>query len=196
MVVDITLLGTVPRHEVVLRSGAKVGDLLVVSGRLGSAAAARLVRARPGAFEASLRRFAQENTVPVPRVRLGRSLAVSGRVHAMIDISDGLASDVRHLAAAGSVGVRLDESLLPIAPETRLIAAAEDTPATDFALSGGEDYELLFAIAPDDFAALLEQALAAEITAVGHVVPASAGNTLETLAGTIVPLDAAGWTHF
>jgi thiamine-monophosphate kinase len=136
LVVDVTVVGEAPRP--VLRSGARHGDEVWVTGELGGAAACvdALLRGRtPDA--AARERFAR----PVPRVREAQWLLGRGLPSAMIDLSDGLAGDACHLAAASGVAVLLSPALLPVHPAARRRARAR---TLQLALGGGEDYELCF----------------------------------------------------
>jgi thiamine-monophosphate kinase len=172
--VSIALTGRCPRCPPVFRSGARAGDVIFVTGPLGaSAAGLRLLRAgeSSGACVEAHRR-------PVARVAEGIAAATAGAT-AMIDISDGLATDLRHLAAASGVGARLEE--VPVAPGADL----------EEALTGGEDYQLLFS-APDPAAvqAAFEAARLRPPLAVGVCVQ----DPIElTLAGE--PLAGRGYEH-
>jgi thiamine-monophosphate kinase len=193
VIIDLTLLGTVPRDEVVLRRGARPGDVLVVSGSLGLHAARRL------AAEAAVTESPPDSAyppAPFARVSVGRALAIHHLARAMLDISDGLASDAQHLARASQVGLQIDAASLPIAPETKSLAAQLGRNPIELALFGGEDYELLFAVRPDDAGKLSTLAFPCPLTPVGLVVPAEQGCTLKALDETISPLQPLGWTHF
>lgn len=133
-VVDSVVAGAVPRGAAILRSGARPGDRIWVSGDLGGAAAAL------AAFEAGKPDHPSAIRLlrPEPRVELGRSLLESGAVTAMIDISDGLSGDLRHICRASGVGAEIDAAAIPIDPQ---VGVSED--ALRFALNGGEDFELL-----------------------------------------------------
>jgi thiamine-monophosphate kinase len=180
--VDVTLLGHVPRNEVVLRRGAVPGDVLLVSGSLGGQAAARL----------------SGRTVdpPTPQVHLGRRLAAARLVHAMIDLSDGLGSDVHHLAVCSGVGARLTEGMLPLGPGVAEIARELGMRPRDLALFGGEDYELLMAVAPQYVGAAMAASHPEALTAVGSIVAAEEGVSLETADGRREALLPGGWRHF
>lgn len=137
---DITVLGTATRP--VRRSGAIAGDSLWVTGSLGGARAA-LRSWLTGNEPAKAARAAFAH--PIPRISAGARLAELG-AHAMIDLSDGLAGDVRHLAAASGCRITVDLALLPIHPSCAEAAARDGLPLEHFAASGGEDYELLVAM--------------------------------------------------
>ncbi len=186
IVLHATLLGEVEPGRVLTRSGAQPGDRLLVSGELGRARLALAARERgldPGVVGAGL-------DDPQPRMALGRALAAAGVVRAMCDVSDGLAQDAGRLLAG--LGARIDPAALPVGEASRVLAAALGLDAAEEALVGGEDYELLFAVAP----AALDRARAAAaeagtpVTEVGEV----------TAGGGIVRTDGRpvgrGFEHF
>jgi thiamine-monophosphate kinase len=144
--VTVTVLGAVPEGRAVLRAGARPGDLVAVTGTLGDAA----MGMRPGAPRALVRRQRR----PAPRLEAGRALA--GVVRAAIDVSDGLAQDLGHLCRASGVGARIGLPDLPLSPAYRRLARRLRDPFAA-ALAGGEDYELVLAVAPTS----LERARAA-----------------------------------
>jgi thiamine-monophosphate kinase len=134
IVLDIVALGGA--ESPILRSGAEPGDTVWVSGELGAAAAAVVAWTGGGEPDPEARRaFAR----PEPRIAEARWLASQGALHALLDISDGIAGDLRHIAAASGVGLVIDETMIPVHP-----AAARTSEGLRLALSGGEDYELCF----------------------------------------------------
>lgn len=147
LVADLTLIGEVEVDRVLRRTGARPGDRVCVTGALGRAGAGRLLldgRLRlpaelHGDLLAAFRR-------PTPRVREGRVLGSSGAVTSAIDLSDGLASDARHLAEAGGHDLALRLDLLPVPDAVRAVVGGTSVDAGRFAASAGEDYELLFTV--------------------------------------------------
>lgn len=156
------------------RDGARPGDVLVLTGELGAAAAGLLLAEAgvadpglPAPVAASLRRRQLE---PIPRLAAGRALAAGG-ARAMIDVSDGLGADARHLAEASGVGLRIEAAALPIAAGVAEVAAAAGREPVPLAISGGEDYELLAALPAEglDLEAL-GAASGVEVTQIGEAI--------------------------
>jgi thiamine-monophosphate kinase len=215
ILVDITLLGEVEEDRLLRRSGARVGDRLLVTGTLGASGAglAWLVAREEGRGTGDEKRGTRNEErgmrdevgevlaahfTPTPRVPEGRAIGATGAATAMIDLSDGLASDVGHICELSNVGVRVEEARLPIALATRVVAEALGRDPTAFALFGGEDYELLLT-APADRVGELVAAVGQTGTPlmdIGAIVPAAAGRTLLLADGRTIPLEPGGWDHF
>jgi len=189
LTIDVVMIGSAKRDEVVLRSGARPGDVIAVTGRLGARAAFRMSR------EAELE-SAPTFRVPVPRVEIGRGLAARHLAHAMIDLSDGLAGDIKHVCQASGVGAVLYETALPTADEARRMASALGTSAAELALGGGEDYELLICLDSGDLEAARSIAVEVGLTVVGLILDASSGVLLEDASGGGKALTSEGWEHF
>ena len=188
LTVDVAILGEVPGGRPVLRSGAVPGDLLAVTGELG-AAAAGLLALRRG--EGGFGRLVGRHLRPEPRVREGLEAALLG-AHAMIDLSDGLATDAGHLCERSGVGCRIDLRRLPISGEVRRLAEAAGEDAEVLAATGGEDYELLVA-APEGTLRELARRLSVPLTVVGEVVE---GGGVSFHRGGEPVEGLAGWDHF
>lgn len=192
LTVGITVIGEVPPGQAVLRSGARAGDEVWVSGRLGDARLAlEVFRGQislPGdGFEQARQAMEQ----PQPRVALG--LALRGVASAAIDLSDGLLGDLGHVLRASQVGAELWLEALPRSP--LLAAQAPDWQRTCL-LAGGDDYELLFTAPPAQHPQVLDAGRAAgvAVTCVGTVREAAAGLVVHDAAGQ--PLDLGTWAGF
>ena len=181
ILLSVAMLGTVPRGKAVLRSGAEAGDAVFVTGELG------------GSLEGRHLEFS-------PRLEEARWLAQHFALHAMIDISDGLAGDMRHILAASHVGAELLSSTIPISREARRAAKAGSSakPALLAALTDGEDFELLFTVASRDAVPLLDawkqQFPKLGLSCIGKIKE-GAGITIRDQTG-VRPLAANGYVHF
>jgi len=201
LIISITAIGEANAEELVYRSGAKEGDLLCVTGDLGAAYVGLQLLERekqifmesPGVqpdlegndyiLERQLKPEARKD-IPV----LLQKLEV--KPTAMIDISDGLASEILHLCTQSTVGANLYEEKIPIDPLTYNVAREFNLDPTVCALSGGEDYELLFTIDQSDFPKIKANP---DITVIGHMTNQKDGVNLITKGGSSTPLTAQGW---
>lgn len=193
-VISVTVEGTAPPEEVIGRDGARAGDLVLVSGTLGDSALA-LDHWQNGACPEGF--LAARHNRPTPRVGLGRELARAGLATAMIDLSDGLASDLAHILAASAAGAEIRGAALPLSPAFR--AHLEQRPALiDLALAGGEDYELLCTVPPERLAEALAAGVrvGVPLTVVGTVTEPATGLQLRADDGSLRPLRVRGYDHF
>lgn len=192
LVLDVIAVGRA--DEPILRDGARPGDEVWVSGRLGGAAGAVRVWEAGGEPPPALRTaFAR----PHPRIPEARWLAREGGVRALLDLSDGLAGDAGHLAAAGGVRVVLEAAAIPVEPG--LEAGSGPGDALDLALHGGEDYELLLAAAPGTMEELVEEfslRFGTPLTRVGRVEAGDGVHMVGEEGGTPAPLETGGFDHF
>jgi thiamine-monophosphate kinase len=200
LVVSVAVTGSIAQKPI-LRSGARVGNILAVTGRLGGSHAGLL------AFkdDSLLSRFSgmvNRHLEPVARVREGELLASSGLVTSMIDISDGLSSEVHHLARASDVGIAVHAGRIPAMDGIAAFAKEVGEEALDVTLESGEEYELLFTLAAEDATKVdglleyLHETTGIEITPIGEVIPAREGVVLVLPDGSRRPLEARGYDHF
>ena len=232
--INVTVLGECPHGAARLRSDARPGDLVCVTGTLGdSAAGLRLVLDRAGVSQVLQSKVAPgakkaENAAgttskcytcstqdeilvsrhyrPVPRVAEGQALAATDGVHAMMDVSDGIASDLRHILKASSgqsavLGAEIDLPAVPLSEELTAVAAASGWDPAELAVSGGEDYELLFTVAPEALPAAAEAVRIASggtvrVSAIGRIVLGSseASPLIRWIGGS--KQDYQGFSHF
>lgn len=181
VLISIALIGTVPRERRLLRSGAKVGDAVFVTGELGGSIAGRHLD-----FE--------------PRLAEARWLAEHFQIHSLMDVSDGLAGDLRHILHASSVGAELLRSAIPISRAAREISKRGDAakPALVAALTDGEDFELLFTVASKSAVPLLDAWKKSfpklKLSCIGKIVSGE-GLRLRDETG-VRPITAHGYVHF
>jgi thiamine-monophosphate kinase len=200
----LTLAVTVVGHadspeRLVARGGARPGDLLILTGEIGGAAAGRLLLDDPGLAAAvaapTAERLRARQLDPVPRLRSGRALAAAG-ARAMIDLSDGLAGDAAHLSAAGGVALRVDAASLPLAKGVAEVAAAAGRDPLELAVSGGEDYELLAALPAGglrEASTRIGEAAETTLTPIGEVAAGEGAEIRLPGGGT---LEAGSYDHF
>ena len=201
LVLNLTLTGRMERDRVCMRSGARPRDLVYVSGTLGdSAAGLALLLGREVEVASKDRVYLlRRHHRPEPRVALGRALAETGAVTAMIDLSDGLASDLRHICTQSGTSAAIAADRVPMSPALRRFCGATETDPLSPALSGGEDYELLFTVDPERSGRI--ETLGREdglppITRIGRVEAGPPALFLRDRDGGREPLEASGFDHF
>ena len=201
---SITLTGTVRPRQALLRSGARVGDRLYVTGTLGdSHAGLRLLnqaarRGHRSLRPAQIRFLLARHHRPAARVAEGLWLVKHGLAGAAIDVSDGLTGDLRHLCEESGVGADIVAASLPLSPACRAYATAHHLDAGEIALRGGEDYELLFTV-PLGKQSLFERLAARtpfRFTCIGSITPKRSGLRLRTDEGTTQALPVTSYEHF
>lgn len=189
-VVDVMAIGECGEH-IWLRSGAQAGDGVYVTGRLGGPAAAVAAKLRGLAGIPSWERYSR----PVPRVAQAGRLNRLEAIHAAMDISDGLVQDARHVATRSGVGIVIEAARLPVYPGVEEIAARLGLDPLQWALGGGEEFELLIT-APVKAAQELQAAAGdLPVTLIGAVT-AGEGVVVVDEAGRAMPVPSAGWDQF
>jgi thiamine-monophosphate kinase len=204
LVISVTAIGLANKEQLSYRSGAKEGDILCVTGDLGAALVGLQILEREKQVY-----LANPNMTPELEkytVITGRQLRPDARmdiIHelremavvptSMMDISDGLASEIFHICKASGVGATLYEDKLPIDKQTFDTAIELGLDPITCILNGGEDYELLFTIDQKDFSKLEKHP---DVHFIGHITKAAEGKYLVTKSGTTVQLNAQGWKHF
>lgn len=195
-ILTITLLGEVKRDNIILRSGAKVGDLIYVTGQLGSSSAGLTCLERNDLKLSSEARDFLINKHLRPSVRLkeGQKIAREKAATAMIDLSDGLASDLFHLGEESKVGAIIYEEKIPISRFTKELAEELGKSSLEWALYGGEDYELLFTVPPDKKKTV--ENLHLPVSLIGRTVDRGRGINLIKSCGKQIKLRDKGYDHF
>lgn len=202
-IISVTAIGIAQPDKIAYRSGARVGDLICMSGDLGAAyLGLQLLEREKQIF---LENPNMQPDLDGKNYLVGRLLKPEARKDiydflakakvvptSMIDISDGLSSELMHICKASNVGALIEEAALAISEDTYNQAIAFNIDPTTCALHGGEDYELLFTIAPED-AEKIKYEL--DIRIIGDIVPAADGILLQSKGGNLYPLTAQGFKH-
>jgi len=202
--VSVTALGHVPDGVWATRSGARPGDIVMVSGTIGDAALglAALQGALEGIGDAEREVLVERHHRPQPRIAFGRRVA--GLVHAMIDVSDGLVQDLGHICETSAVGATIMAERVPLSPAARSVVEARPE-LMQAVLGGGDDYELLFTLASGDrdAAYAIGRELDLPLSEIGRIEDASfdasmGGSGVVVLdgAGDAITLEHGGWRHF
>ncbi len=198
--IDVFIAGEVARENLLLRSGARVGDQILVTGNLGNSAAGLYLLTHP-----EVKIGHETNTVlthahlrPQPRVAEAQAISALRLATAMMDISDALTGDIKHICEASGVGAVVWEHGLPISTPALNLASIVGIDPKEWALHGGEDYQLLLT-APLSAVPALQEAVRSvgggALSPIGEILPASEGLLLQTRAGR-VPLKVKSWDHF
>ena len=194
ILINVTVVGEVRAGSAALRSGARAGDILYVSGRLGEAELGLRILKRVGRPKASRNAAVRKHLFPEPRLALGQWLVKNGLASAMMDLSDGLSSDLPRLCAASKVGALLEKEKIP-----RLqITDAAHKPERDqlqLALHGGDDYELLFTVPPRKVKRVPKAFQGISLTAIGKMTRRRELLVLDE-SGNTVQLAPRGWDPF
>ena len=202
LILDVTVIGEMSENPVT-RNGAKPGDLIAVTGTIGASAAGFAILERGLSSEGNLslaerQVLLQAHLQPLPRIREARILVEKGPPSAMIDISDGLASEIHHICESSSVGAEIDQLKLPINQETKKTAEIMQKNLLDWVLYGGEDYELLVTLPEHKILAVKEKlhSLGVAFTVIGCVTDKNKGIKLKGDDGLAVSLEKKGYDHF
>jgi thiamine-monophosphate kinase len=201
LMISVTAMGYTHENAVVKRSGARKGDLLVVSGQLGGACAGlQILEREKFAFESSPgitpdlsghEEVLQRQLRPEARVDMIEMLESLDIIPtSMIDVSDGLSSEALHIAHASGLGLSLYEEKIPVSAATQRVAEAFGTSPMNWALHGGEDYELLFTISPSNYEKI---AGVDSCTVIGHMNSTGEKCFLKTTLGETIELHSGGW---
>ncbi len=203
LVISVTVIGEACGRQIVYRSGARPGDIVYVSGPLGSAAGGLALLQKAKWQEPSPEQWPQWQALldahlnPAPQIKLGQYLAGSGAVTAMQDISDGLATDLAHICQESGTGSTVYADRLPSLPVLDLAAAFVAQEKLDLVLKGGEDYQLLFTVHPSrqqELEASLLTSLNHQIYPIG-IITEGQGVTLENNDGSRSDISFQGYEH-
>lgn len=204
--IDLFLVGEIKPDLLLLRSGAKPGDKILITGNLGDSSAGlkiienRDLKLEDIKFEKKYKiKLKQAHLSPNPRLLEGRIIAKSNLANSMMDISDGLSSDLAKICEASNIGAIIWEEKIPVSKETLAFAKSIGKSPFDFALHGGEDYELLFTT-PKENADIIIQKIQSKtktkVTEIGEIKDRKFGIKIVKTNGRMVLLNTYGWNHF
>ena len=201
MIVDFTLLGVIAPELLILRSTARAGDAILITGSPGESRAGLELIRRPDLMQSSLYRekLIERHLCPQPRLVEGRLLAHSGQVTSMIDVSDGVIGDLFHICKASGRGAEVEAAKLPVSPGVYEAARAAGADWLEWVLSGGEDYELLFTSSPKAVGSLRKMLLdetGTFCTQIGTITAGDGDVRVRLDNGRLLYPSRTGWDHF
>ncbi len=203
LIISVTAIGEVEKGKVVYRNGAKINDILCVTGDLGAAyLGLQLLEREKEVFKTdpnmqpefeNYEYLIERQLKPEPRNDAVQFFAENNILPtSMIDISDGLSSEILHICEESNVGCRVYEDKIPLDPDTDKFARELNIDPSIAALNGGEDYELLFTISPFDYEKIRNNPA---FSAIGHITDLDSGTLLVARDESEIPLEAQGWKH-
>jgi thiamine-monophosphate kinase len=199
LVINVSLIGDVKEEEVLYRSGARPGDRIYVTGTLGDSSAGLKILKKeispPGSIGSY---FVRTHNEPRPLVETGRAIATMRLGTAMIDVSDGLLSDLRHICNESGVGASLFRARIPLSSQLKALASMADFNPLDLALSGGEDYVLLLTVPEaktQDVERLSKDDIGSPLYLIGEIVDGT-GIRMVNDDGSVEELAVRGFDHF
>jgi thiamine-monophosphate kinase len=209
VMLSITILGAVEEGNIVTRKGAKPGNRIMVTGELGSAMMGLEILEDSEVTEKPERKDNESNGLgricdrfihPVPRIKEARIIAKKHLATSMIDLSDSLSQDLAHICRSSEVGARIKKEFIPIAPEVKRLANERGKDPFLYALTGGEDYEILFTVR-SEYAELTKELVLKEtgtlVHEIGEICPAEEGVILiDETTGDEKPIIPCGFNHF
>lgn len=199
LVINVGLVGSVPAHQMLTRSAAKPGDRIFSTGFIGdSRAGLHLVLNEIDPVTDDHRALFNAHIRPYPFLAEGRYLAEQPGLHAAIDVSDGLSSDLMHILSASQVGAKLWRERIPISPPLKRFCGQFSFDAVDYALTGGEDYTLMVTMAKDQAKTVqksYETHFGKPLFEIGEITDSGRMELVDS-KGIAAPIAAKGWNHF
>lgn len=200
LVVDITLMGEAACDKFLTRSNAKEGDRIFVTGNLGASGAGFQILEKFGKdYPKEFETLVQKHLQPTPRIEIGQRIAQSGFATSMIDVSDGIASDLNHICTMSDAGAEIYEEKIPLAQGIHKVTSLTGKSLLQLALHSGEDYELLFTIKPDTPDSVLKsisEKSDVPIIEIGRIISKKSGYYLISKNNEKIAIRPKGWDHF
>jgi thiamine-monophosphate kinase len=199
LIINIVVTGQVPKGEILLRDKAQPGDVILTTGFLGdSRAGSYLILNRIDTRSQEYRQLFESHILPKPYLREGRFLASTKKVHAAIDVSDGLSSDLAHIVKQSKVGAKVYADKIPISENLKRFCRRFDFDPIEFGLAGGEDYTLLITTAQKVAPRIsrdYEEKFKRPLFAIGEITDNGSMVLIKT-DGSTQPIIPSGWNHF
>jgi len=197
LAIVFTIVGEIDKSSITLRSGAKPNDIICVTGTLGGSFTGRMALEKNLDINTySLENIVKKHLQPEARLKESQKLLKTVNVHSMIDISDGLSTDIVHIAEESRVGVHIEADNIPISEETKRAISLFNLNPIEVALKSGEEYELLFTIPKEELKILEDNKIGIPITPIGRVTEKGEKNLLILPDGTSQVLIPTGYNHF
>jgi len=198
--ISITLVGYTNPEKLTLRSGAKEGDVVCVTGFLGmSKAGLKVLRDEELVKQDKFEKLISKHLTPEPRLHEAQFLVQNGNIHSMIDVSDGLLADLDHICKLSNVGAEIFSETIPVEESTKRVAHHFDDSWLNYAISGGEDFELLITMPENDYNKIVhdfEKILRLNLTKIGRIVKKDKGVKVFDKGGKVIPINSRGYDHF
>lgn len=199
LIISITVVGSAPKDKILFRSGAKKGDIIFCTAWLGdSRAGCHLILNKIESDEKAFQVLKDAHLMPKPYLNEGKFLAGFGGVHAAIDISDGLSSDLAHIMEESQVGAQIYAEKIPLSDSLKTFCRHFKFDPVRFALAGGEDYALLFTVSPDQAKEIVKKYQEAFNNNLFEIGEITGSNQLQLVFpdGATEFVNATGWDHF
>ena len=198
--ISITLVGYTNSEKLTLRSGAREGDVVCVTGFLGmSKAGLKVLRDKELIKQNKFENLISKHLTPEPRLHEAQFLVQKGDIHSMIDVSDGLLADLNHICKLSNVGAEIFSETIPVEESTKTVAHHFDDCWLNYAISGGEDFELLITMPENDYNKIVhdfEKKLRLNLTNIGRIVKKDKGIKVLDNQGKVIPINSGGYDHF
>jgi thiamine-monophosphate kinase len=197
LAVVFTIVGEIDKAHITLRSGAQPGDAICITGHLGASHVGQMaLEQKADTSSLGCEHIKRKHLSPEARIMESRKILEQINVHAMIDVSDGLSTDLLRITDESRVTAHLEAEKIPIDEETRKASLHFDLDPVEVALKSGEEYELLFTIAQKDVSKLLEIDIGIPISVIGEITRQDKKNLIAYPDGTTKPLYPTGFNHF
>ncbi len=199
LIINVAVVGSAPEDEILFRDTAQVGDIIFSTGFLGdSRAGLHLILNENATDSRAWKELVKAHVLPMPCLREGRFLASGGSVHAAIDVSDGLSSDLGHIVLESDVGARLYHEKIPISENLKEFCSTFNFNPVEYALAGGEDYTLLCTVSPDRADRTAQDYQRAFEKPLYHIGEITDSKKIELVHsnGKISEISPSGWDHF